>query len=37
MINWMRINLHIDLVKYITDSQMHTTNDTRKTTNELIN
>ena len=30
-------NLHTDLIKYITDSQMHTTNDARRTTNVLMN
>ena len=36
MNDWIRSNLHTDLIKYITDSQVHTTNDTRRETNELI-
>ena len=32
----VRSNLHIDLIKYITDSQVHTTNDTRRVMNELM-
>ena len=37
MIEWININLHTDLIKYITDSQEHTTNNARKAKNELIN
>ena len=37
MIEWININLHIDLIKYITNSVDHTTNDTRRMKNELIN
>ena len=37
MSDWIRSNLHKDLIKYITGSQMHTTNDARRTMNELIN
>ena len=33
----LNISLHIDLTKYITDQQEHTTNDTRKAMNELLN
>ena len=33
----MNINLHTDLVKYITGPQEHTTNDEPKAKNELIN
>ena len=35
--DWISNNLHIDLIKYITDSQMNTTNNTRRTTNEFMN
>ena len=37
MNEWIYNNLHTDLIKYITDSQMYTTNNTRQTTNELTN
>ena len=37
MIEWLNISLHIDLTKYFTNQQEHTTNDTRYTKNELIN
>ena len=37
MNEWIGSNIHIDLVKYITYSQMHTTNNARRTTNELMN
>ena len=37
MIEWININLHTDLIKYITDLQEHTTNDAQKVKNELIN
>ena len=30
-------NLHTDQIKYITDPQVHTTNNVRKVTNELMN
>ena len=33
----ININLHTDLIKYITDPQEHTTKNTRKAKNELIN
>ena len=36
IIEWLNINLHTDLTKYITDQQEHTTNDTRKMKNELL-
>ena len=36
MNKWICSNLHTDLVKYITDSQVHTTNDTRRATNEMM-
>ena len=37
MNEWIRSNLHINLIKYITDSQVHTTNNARRATNELMN
>ena len=37
MIKWLDISLHTDLTKYITDHQEHTTNDTRKAKDEIIN
>ena len=37
MSEWIKINLHTDLIKFITDPQKHTTNDTRRAKNELIN
>ena len=37
MNEYIHSNLQIGLIKYITDSQVHTTNNTRKTTNELMN
>ena len=37
MNDWISNNLYKDLIKYITDSQMHTTNNIRRTTNELMN
>ena len=37
MSEWININLHTDLIKYITDPQEHTTNATRRAKNELIN
>ena len=37
MIKWLDSSLYTNLTKYITDHQKHTTNDTRKTKNELIN
>ena len=36
MIKWLNISLHTDLAKYITDQQEHTTNNTRRVTNELM-
>ena len=36
MIEWLNINLHTDLTKYIADQQEYTTNNTRKVKNELI-
>ena len=36
MNEWIHSNLHTDLIKYITDSQVHTTNNTRRIKNELI-
>ena len=30
-------NIHTDLTKYITDSQVHSTNDVRRAMNELMN
>ena len=30
MIEWINNNLHTDLMKYITDPQNYTTNDTRR-------
>ena len=35
--DWIHSNLHTDLIKYITNSQMHTTNNTKRATNELMN
>ena len=37
MNEWININLHTDLIKYITGRQEYTTNDTRRAKNELIN
>ena len=37
MNEWIRSNLHTDLIKYITDSQVYATNDARRATNELMN
>ena len=37
MDKWIHNNLHIDLFKYVTDSQMHITNNTRRAKNEFIN
>ena len=37
MNDWISNNLHTDLINHITDSQIHTNNDTRITTNELMN
>ena len=37
MIEWIIINLNTDLIKYIADPQEHTTNNTRRAKNELIN
>ena len=37
MSKWININLHTDLIKCITDLQEHTTNNTRKSKNNLIN
>ena len=37
MNEWMCNNLHTDIIKFITDSQVHTANDTRRATNELMN
>ena len=34
---WIRSNLHTDQTKYVTNSQVDTTNNTRRATNELIN
>ena len=36
LVNWIHNNLHTDLINYITDSQMHTTNDTIQLTNKLM-
>ena len=36
MNQWIRSNLHTDIIKQITDSQVHTTNDTRRAMNELM-
>ena len=35
MVDWIHSNLHTDLIKYITDSQMDTTNNVMQVTNEL--
>ena len=37
MNEWICSNLHADIITYVTDSQVHTTNNTRKATNELMN
>ena len=37
MHEWIHGNLHIDQINYITDPQVHTTNNTRRTTYELMN
>ena len=34
--DWIYNNLHPDLIKYITDLQVHTNNDTIQVTNELL-
>ena len=36
MVDWIHSNLHTDLIKYIIDSQMHTTNYVIQVTNELM-
>ena len=36
IVDWIHSNLHIDLIKYITDSRVHTTNNTRRATNKLM-
>ena len=36
MNNWIRSNLHRNLIKYVTDSQMHTTNNAIQVTNKLM-
>ena len=36
MSDWIHSNLHTDLNRYITDSQVHTTNDAIQVTNELM-
>ena len=37
MNEWICGNLHTDQIKYITDPQVHTTNNARRATNELMN
>ena len=37
MNDWISNNLHTDLIKYITDLQVHTTNNTKRATDELMN
>ena len=37
MNDWICSNLHKNLIKYITRSQVHTTNNARRATNELMN
>ena len=37
MSEWIRSNLHTDQTKYVTNSQVNTTDNARKATNELIN
>ena len=37
MNDWISNNLRIDLIKYITDSQVHTTNNARRATNKMTN
>ena len=37
MNEWIRSNLHTDLIKYITNSQVYTTNNDRRAMNELMN
>ena len=34
---WICGNLHTDQIKYVTNSQVHTTNNARRATNELMN
>ena len=34
---WICSNLNTDVLKFITDSQVHTTNNNRRVTNELMN
>ena len=36
MVDWIYSNLHIDLIKYMADSQMPTSNDVIPVTNELM-
>ena len=36
MVDWIHSNLHIDLIKYMTDSQMHTSNNVIQVMNELM-
>ena len=35
-IDWIRSNVHTEVIKYITDSQLHTTINTRRATDELM-
>ena len=37
MSKWIHSNLHTEHIDYVTNSQVDTTNNTRKTMNELIN
>ena len=37
MNKWIRGDLHTDQIKYITEPQVHTINNGRRTTNDLMN
>ena len=37
MNEWIHDNLHTDQIKCVTNSQVHTTNNARRVTNELMN
>ena len=36
MVDWIHSNLHIDLIKYMTDSQVYTSNDVLQVMNDLM-
>ena len=37
MVDWIHSNLHIGLIKYMTDSQVHISNNVLQVINELMN